>query len=240
MLCNGVRLPKAVTAMCPMQNLDLPETEEEFTLGFLRLSLGVSQCAVGWYSKRITKGRSVEQDHHQTFIFCMILEGDYDPLLPRVPDQHGARISAFLQRMEDKWAVRENLKYIPLFIRLCNRGYRYFGTYREARRDRLASSEMWGFLNTSESIGRGRWGGRDKPRWAIEAIRKAWPKRRIGWLDVDETSIIRYSPGLEEEPGEPLKCPISYRKAEKVTAQGIFQAFSGVGSLPIFFHEIVL
>jgi len=170
----------------------------------------------------------------------MALEGDYDPLLPRVPGQHGARISAFLQSLEDKRAVRENLKYMPLFIRRCNGGYRYFGTYREARHaDRLASSEMWCIPEYIRKHWARKMGGRDKPRWAIEAIRKAWPKRRIGWLDVYETSIIRYSPGLEEELGEPLKRPISYRKAGKVTAQEIFQAFSGVGSR-IFFYEIVL
>jgi len=49
-------------------------------------------------------------------------------------------------------------------------------------------------------------------------------------------SILQSS---EKNFGEPLKRQILYRKAEKITAFGAFEAFSKVGWIPRSFHEIV-
>jgi hypothetical protein len=121
-LGNGERLHNAIAILPPMQNLELPESEGDFTLESLRSLLVASQCAAGWYSKRVWKGGPIGQDQGHPFAFCMILDGGYEPLPLRVPGQHSARISAFLQSLQDKPAECENLKYMALFIQRHDEG----------------------------------------------------------------------------------------------------------------------
>jgi len=141
--------------------------------------------------------------------------------LPRHPGQHGTQISTFLQSLEEELAVKENLTNIPLFIRRGNRGFEYYGTYREPRNpDRPGTNDMLDLPSDVKNYWAKKVGAGRKPRWAIHAIhaiQKAWPKTGIGWLG---KSVIEYSPDLELALGEPLKNKISdlEAEAEKVSA----------------------
>jgi hypothetical protein len=180
--------------------------------------------------RRSLKGKTKAKDQEFKVSFCMIIDGDHEPLLPRHCGEHGTQISAFLQSLEDELAVEENLACNPLFIRRGKRGFKYYGTYREPRySDRLGANEMLELPSYVKNYWAKKMGAGRKACWAIHAIQEAWPKTVIGWLDQDRKSIIPYSMELESEMGEPLKAKISDLEAEKVSAAEILEAFENVG-----------
>jgi hypothetical protein len=132
--------------------------------------------------------------------------------------------------LEDELGVEEDLTHNPLFIRRGNRGFKYYGTYREPRySDRLGANEMLDLPSHVKKHWTKKMGARRKPCWAIRAIQEAWPKTVIGWLSEDGKSVREYSPDLE--PGEPLQSRISDLEAEKVSAAEILQSFENVSHL---------
>ncbi|KAL3418337.1 hypothetical protein PVAG01_10053 [Phlyctema vagabunda] len=151
-----------------------------------------------------------------------MLASDYEPLLPRKPGQHGARISGVIQNEDDTPC--------HLFVRRGQAGYRYYEVYKTPRHpDKISCAEMT--MDVPEYV-KGYWarvfgghstGGKD-PK-ALKAIRDAWPMKPVGWWDQVSNSMIKYVPDLERRYGEPLKRSITDAEAEAVTSVDIMAAF---------------
>lgn len=69
----------------------------------------------------------------------VILNLEYEPLLPRLPGDHGALISSYMHYASDTGPER-----LPLFIKNMFSGYyRYYGTYSEySYSDYISRNEM--------------------------------------------------------------------------------------------------
>jgi hypothetical protein len=224
-------MPAVVTELPPARRLDIPEDHsEEFSFKFLKLSLGGVRYHSEFYIK--SKRQIEESEPEFSHISCyVLLDRTHEPLLPRHPGKHGAKISPYLYNVDDDRLEDETFRNIPMFIRQGGEDYKYYGTYCSPQySDRLEANVMRTELPHHVKV---HWakklGVANKPRWAILAIKAAWPKTPVGWIENNVTkTIIEYSEELHYDLGEPLRAEISDDEARAVTMEQIMQAFENV------------
>lgn len=167
----GMTMP-AVVRRFPSMDLQLPpQPNTVFSYRFLKNCFGGSLIANGWYeSKGIGRPLQVH--------LYVLLNREFDPLIPRVPSAHGAQITPELQFSA--------IKRFPLFIRDSDHsGFRYYGTYKAMRSDFLGHNDM---LEVPEHV-KNYWASRlwNHPASGLKSgptvgiLKDMWPKVPTGW-----------------------------------------------------------
>lgn len=92
-LYDGMPMPALVRNLPLLDTPDLPEElNEEFSFKFLKKVLGGSPDSLGRYFVSANKGRRAEAPLFPNLRSWAAITRTHNPLLPRFPTQHGARI----------------------------------------------------------------------------------------------------------------------------------------------------
>ncbi|KAF2484957.1 hypothetical protein BDY17DRAFT_308428 [Neohortaea acidophila] len=173
---NSEWKPLAIRQMPSTKAVIKPNTES-FTFDFLQNNLGGSEWSPGFYF--IRKNSILPSQSY------WILEGDFEPFLPSIPGQHGAKLTALFNSTIPKPGEgpdEENFEDVPIFIRSKgddNGEYTYYGHYSQRRfsdkldYDRVMESIPKEILkhHAKELAAMGR------PQWVTEELRNHfWPR----------------------------------------------------------------
>nr|POE88011.1 protein rot1 [Quercus suber] len=170
-------MPLAVRQMPKTAVPDQSHNTQTFAWEHIRLTLGGEQWSPGFYF--------VSKDSVLPSKSYWILEGEYEPYLPRAPGQHGAKLTAFFNYTGcadiDGFPDETNYLRAPVFIRAPGRReYIYYGEYSQLRfSDKLDYDRMMD--GTVPANVRRYWAeqlaAQGRPAWVTNALMAHfWPQ----------------------------------------------------------------
>lgn len=168
--------PLAVRNMAPPPpQIFTAVNTETFSWEFLVRTFGGKQWSPSYYF--ITDDSDLPSKSY------WVLDAEYEPFLPSLPGQHGAKLTAFFNDASSGSGdapLEENFHSVPVFVR--GKGedtYVYFGQYSQMRfSDKLSHGEV--MEKVPEHV-RKYWAGqladKGRPGWVTEALmQQFWPK----------------------------------------------------------------
>ncbi|TKA71766.1 hypothetical protein B0A49_02632 [Cryomyces minteri] len=157
-------------------------TMQTFTFEFLQATLGGTQWSPGFYfvpSTTATKGLLSGRTY-------WLLNREYEPFLPKAPDDHGAKVTAFFnETVEGAQESPDEDSYlnVPVFICAGADRYAYYGAYSQLRlSDRLDFDRMQEVVPHEVKM---YWADQlsdpNRPAWVTRALKAHfWPPPTYG------------------------------------------------------------
>lgn len=171
-------LPLAVRQMPTAQTLNI-ENKARFSWELINNSLNGHQWSPGFY---FISGKKTGPLNLRSY---WVLEGDYEPYLPKAPGQHGAKLTAMFNGTElaaGQGPDETNYLNVPVFVRAPGqKEYAYFGNYSQKRfSDRLDYDHVLDD-NVIPAEVRKYWAHQladsSRPEWVTkELVNHLWPK----------------------------------------------------------------
>jgi len=212
-------LPFAVKSLPPLKDAYVPQDPMKSTKGQI-----ISLLGGGKFANHIWKVKTPKEGLGRQVKVYGLLDSNVHIYAPSRPGQHGATISNYMIASVD---LTEDF---PLFVKDGNGSdlYTYFGQYVEPRfSDVIGYNEMAAVLPKKIL----RWHARElcekaagaKRITAIEALKDQWPKKILGWVNVETERFTETG-----NDGEPVFVPISDEEADAITEEDIMAAFERV------------
>ncbi|KAI9651322.1 hypothetical protein NHQ30_001361 [Ciborinia camelliae] len=212
----GVRMPAVARRLAPIQELQIhPQPNTKFQSRFLHNCFGGRPIAHGWY---MTNGldrafAKIRED--------VLLNREFNSIIPRRPGAHGAQITPKLQ-------LTEIGQPFSLFIRdIDDINSRYYGTYQDMRSDCLGHNEIREIpahvkRHLAQKLGaRPANGVKSAPMLAFWRI---CGSVQVGWWDTERNEYTNERDNEMEEI-ELLARAITDEEAQNITEGEIMAAF---------------